>query len=97
MAEDYEKSISESTAQTAEQVEKTKKTVELLLDLSAKITNPDNDICADISSQSLHVIGEAIKNQQFFASQLIEKNQEITNLKIQTQELTHKAFYDELT
>jgi len=97
IAEAYEKNISESSVQTDEQVEKTKKTVDALLMLSEQIADPVNNVCADISSQSLHIIGEAIKNQQFFANQLILKNQEINSLKQEMQDLTHKALYDELT
>lgn len=97
IAEIYEKNILDSSQLSSEQVEKTKKTVEALLRLSEQITDPANNVCAEISTQAFSIIENAIRNQESHVSELVAKNQEIIALKKEMQDLTHKALYDELT
>lgn len=104
LTEAYESNISESSDQSSIQVEKTKKIIQNLLELSRQIKDPANNVCADISSKAFSIIWDTVKNQEFYVSQLAKKNNEISKLKTQvlsldkkSQNLFRQANYDNLT
>lgn len=97
IAQLHKENIEWSSKESQDQIDKTKSTIAKLVELSKQIRDPVNKVCKEISSKAFSVIWDTVKNQELYFSQLKSRDETIESLNKDIQNLSHKAFYDQLT